>query len=431
MVRLKNVTISGSVSGEMWVGGLVGQVSNSSIISKSSGSGTVSGVMTVGGLVGGAFHNGIINQSFTNSVVSGNEYVGGLAGAINGLTISQSYSKGTVSGSGFAIGALVGQINSGKMERLFTTASTGRKGGLAGSFNIEELEQSHLYWNTSVYDPIPGGALLGDPMTEEQLKQKSTFREWDFTNTWYMYNGQTFPFLHWEDPIKKLEVDIDSSAIEIGKKGQLTVTAIHERDTYNGTENAEFNVTSGERLVDVSDSGVVTAKETGNAVITVTLHGEVSTIDVEVVAASKFAGGDGSEENPYIIESAEQLNAVRDDLGAHYRLGNDIDLSAYSLGQGWVPIGIDINFNPFNGTFDGNGYAIKNLMINRNHTRQDNQGLFGVLGRDGVIKDVSLEGIDISSNQGFSIGGLVGLNYGEISGVSSMVRLREDIMLVD
>ena len=73
-----------------------------------------------------------------------------------------------------------------------------------------------------------------------------------------------------------------------------------------------------------------------------------------VAASGDFQEGDGTEKNPYIIEKAEQLNAVRNGLAAHYKLGKNINLSNYS---GWVPIGN--SDAPFTGTFDGNGFRIK------------------------------------------------------------------------
>ena len=70
-----------------------------------------------------------------------------------------------------------------------------------------------------------------------------------------------------------------------------------------------------------------------------------------------FDSGDGTEENPYQVSTAEQLNAVRNDLDACYIQTADIDLS----GIEWVPIGTYAD--SFNGTYDGNGYTITNMSI--------------------------------------------------------------------
>ncbi len=88
----------------------------------------------------------------------------------------------------------------------------------------------------------------------------------------------------------------------------------------------------------------------------------------------KFAGGDGSFENPYLIETAEQLNAVRKAVSKHYKLIADIDLSNWG---NWVPIGGtpaygvlggDVNKahyggRAFIGSFDGNGHVISGMTV--------------------------------------------------------------------
>ena len=109
-------------------------------------------------------------------------------------------------------------------------------------------------------------------------------------------------------------------------------------------------------------------------------------------AAGKFAGGDGSPENPYKIENADQLKAVENDPDAHYELIADIDLegSAENL---WNPIGNDQN-TTFTGTFDGNGHTISGLYMNAKSPDNTDRGLglFSYLGSDGTIKNLTVEG---------------------------------------
>ena len=83
-----------------------------------------------------------------------------------------------------------------------------------------------------------------------------------------------------------------------------------------------------------------------------------------------FAGGQGTTLNPYLIENVTQLKNIRNFLEFSFRLKSDINFtkSDYSDSEkGWQSI---INFT---GTFDGNGYAIKNLFINRSN--ENNIGL--------------------------------------------------------
>ncbi|MFX3631809.1 MAG: immunoglobulin-like domain-containing protein [Candidatus Pristimantibacillus sp.] len=126
-------------------------------------------------------------------------------------------------------------------------------------------------------------------------------------------------------------------------------------------------------------------------------------------------GGNGSELKPYIIKTADDLNQVRDDLTASYKLGADIDLSQSDY-DNWLPIGTS-HTHSFQGTFDGAGYTISELTIDSN---ADYIGLFGYVRLSPLIKNVRLENVDITStNTNASVGGLVGLfNNGEITSSS-------------
>jgi len=132
---------------------------------------------------------------------------------------------------------------------------------------------------------------------------------------------------------------------------------------------------------------------------------------VSILAAgvSAFAGGDGSVVNPYQITTCTELQAMNTHLNANYVLANDIacsDTINWNSGAGFVPIGW------FTGTFDGKGYKITSLVINR--PLESNVGLFSVITASAKIKNVGLVDVIITGNQ--PVGGLVGFNYnGEIT----------------
>ena len=93
-------------------------------------------------------------------------------------------------------------------------------------------------------------------------------------------------------------------------------------------------------------------------------------------AATSFASGDGSQDSPYVIKTAEQLAYLAQVVNsgtfgsACVMLANQIDLSGYN----WTPIGTT-HTNSFNGTFEGNGYTISGLQLTN---ASDNlSGLFG------------------------------------------------------
>ncbi len=125
---------------------------------------------------------------------------------------------------------------------------------------------------------------------------------------------------------------------------------------------------------------------------------------------SSFAGGDGSEGNPYQIETVDQLQNMKLNLSAHYELIKDIDASSTSSwnnGSGFEPIGAVIN--KFNGSFEGQGYEITGLYINR----LNNIGLFGYTDSQSQIKNIGL--IDCNVNGSINVGGLVGVNGGNLT----------------
>ena len=93
-------------------------------------------------------------------------------------------------------------------------------------------------------------------------------------------------------------------------------------------------------------------------------------------------------------------------------LDTDIDLT----GKDWTPIGTDYD-NSYKGTFDGGGHTITGLTFT---TNDEYAGLFGWLNRAGTVKNVVMEGVQITSNRiyGGSIGGVVGYSWGTIENCS-------------
>jgi hypothetical protein len=115
-------------------------------------------------------------------------------------------------------------------------------------------------------------------------------------------------------------------------------------------------------------------------------------------------GGSGTPADPYRLTNADELNAMRQGLAASFRLTKDIDLSAsviWNAGLGWAPVG-DAG-SPFTGTFDGGGYVIRYLAVNRPTTTH--QGLFGQIDH-ASIKRVGVE--NVNAQGGPYLGGLVG-----------------------
>ena len=111
-----------------------------------------------------------------------------------------------------------------------------------------------------------------------------------------------------------------------------------------------------------------------------------------------------------LMNIAELVNGGKTDI--NITLDKNIDLT----GKAWTPIGTDYD-NSYKGTFDGGGHTITGLTFT---TNDEFAGLFGWLNRAGSVKNVVMEGVQITSNQiyGGSIGGVVGYGWGTIENCS-------------
>ena len=111
-----------------------------------------------------------------------------------------------------------------------------------------------------------------------------------------------------------------------------------------------------------------------------------------------------------LMNIAELVNGGKSDI--NITIDTDIDLT----GKDWTPIGTDYD-NSYKGTFDGGGHTITGLTFT---TNDEYAGLFGWLNRAGTVKNVVMEGVQITSHQiyGGSIGGVVGSGWGTIENCS-------------
>lgn len=135
------------------------------------------------------------------------------------------------------------------------------------------------------------------------------------------------------------------------------------------------------------------------------------------LAAAKDLGYTIESDGSYTVTSADGLmniaelvNGGKSDI--NITLDTDIDLT----GKDWTPIGTNYD-NSYKGTFDGGGHTITGLTFT---TNDEYAGLFGWLNRAGTVKNVVMEGVQITSHQiyGGSIGGVVGSGWGTIENCS-------------
>ena len=190
-----------SVSGNNYIGGLVGSTSGRIVYSYSTG--TVSGNTYVGGLVG-FVSDATVNSCYSRAGVTGNLEVGGLAGiTINELSvISNSYATGSVKGGTYA-GGLVGQVEQGRTYRCYSTGDVSGNqyvGGFTGYIRVLG-DVIHCFWDTqtSGWSTSPGGT--GKTTVEMQTISTFTDIAWDFRDTWTICDGTNYPVLMWQIPV--------------------------------------------------------------------------------------------------------------------------------------------------------------------------------------------------------------------------------------
>ncbi|MHC4221940.1 MAG: hypothetical protein ACYST9_05920, partial [Planctomycetota bacterium] len=135
---------------------------------------------------------------------------------------------------------------------------------------------------------------------------------------------------------------------------------------------------------------------------------------VAVPTYAKYSGGTGDVNDPYLISTAVDMNAVGDDSNdwdKHFQLTADINMSAYSYATALIAGG---SWN-FTGIFDGNDHKIAGFTIDTAGASNNYLGLFGNIGSSGVVKNLGLEDSNITGGSNSMIlGGLIVYTRGTI-----------------
>ncbi len=353
--------------GENFVG-LFGNASNATISNVGLAGGSITGGVAVGSLVGSQF-GGSVSNSYSSATVTGNSSVGGLVGFADG-TIRTSYATGNVSGSD-SVGGIAGYLSGTITQSYATGAVTGtsKVGGLVGELEPGLGALSSSYWDTQTSgraNAFGSGSTSGATgLTTAQFTSASNFAGWTFGTT-------------------------------AGGPGWVIVDANSTLNNAGGAAGA----TRPMLLSEASTNGTIT--------------------------------------------NAHQLQLMALNLGGTYTLGGAIDMaetaraSGVWLNAGFVPVGYAAtngtgtvptsgtfavtSANPFTGAFDGKGFTISNLFINRPTT--DYVGLFGYAynpAGNQIIKNVNLVGGSITGRD--HVGSILGGNRGYLDDGSTVATI--------
>jgi len=291
------------------IGGLVG--SNYADIEDSYATGDVNGSSSsqeVGGLVG-KNDDGVIKECFAKGDVSGQAWVGGLVGA-DGGRILYSYATGKATGIDVSsnIGGLVGELGDGAdMENSYasgTAAGDGRVGGLVGnnrgnitnSYSVGSVvgtgsdpydigglvghdqdtgETVNSYWDKDASEQTESA--VGEGKTTNEMLQETTFTDggWDFDTVWGInpQENDGYPFLRWQgyehdEDLSGATLAMETDPITEGDTAQVNVTNAQDAagDAIDGDEVA-VTVTSDQAEGVVFNDNVDFSNPAGEAQI--------------------------------------------------------------------------------------------------------------------------------------------------------------------
>ncbi|MCR4880874.1 MAG: prepilin-type N-terminal cleavage/methylation domain-containing protein [bacterium] len=486
-IRLQNVNIADAWA---WVGGLVGSSDSTTNIINSSVSGSITGEAIVGGLVGGGYYNiknsystgtvvvhgsrggglvgelsGNIENSFSTASVTGVEYLGGLVGwsIYRQATIKDSYATGDITGNAdYAygdIGGLVGSIrDGGTVQNCYSTGRVvGQNSNQGGLLGYKNATVTNSYYDRETSGQTDTGK--GTPLTTAQMKSiaaDNTYVGWS-EDVW-CFGCSDYPHLkNMPEGAPGWTLCARScGSCPLGSKGTYPSCSCREGYEYsefanlcavpcpnNGSiydyPNCDCSGEDGHNRYDYVTNTCVSCAVYGSD-LPIWNGSECISCASATSALTPYWDGtqctnvpDGMEYDEeddiirltaptdkgycdagYIaIFSAHQMALIGQDsrysLSDRYCLMNDINLGNYSsnTANGWLPIGD--NKNAFTGTFDGNMQTISGLFINRPSTGYN--GLFGRT-NNATLKNVIIANADLASVGGTYSGILVGYSTG-------------------
>jgi hypothetical protein len=292
-------------------------------------------------------------------------------------------------------------------------------GDMSDPSSVEINNTYHSVYGNYMYDGDLSSLDMKHPYRE------NVYVDWDFNNVWATdYTGTFNGGLPFHRKKKNSPYMAKNPTPEINELA-VDSAKLSWEPTYNeaadnipvgfyisiGTDNPPTNVVHNEVVIPNAFYEIKEKLELGTMyywqVIPFNSFGEAEDCPVwnfttKVEEEGQFAGGFGTESDPWLIETAEQLDKIRDyTRGRHSFLQiADIDLGVapWNEGNGWSPIGYS-GWMIFNGVYDGGGHTISGLFI-----RNGGGGLFWVVS-SGKIANLTLVDVNISGEYGI-VGGI-------------------------
>ena len=355
-----------------------------------------SGVAGIVGYLGGTVENCHVTSSVAIHAVADDAiYHGGIAGGANGSTISGCSSAATLTVAHgltdcYGYGGILGGDNcvihdcfvyGATIPHLHYTSCCedyDGSGAIVGKINGVSYSHNNYYYGVTIGDATTGIGIGHEKDTEDSRHDFAT-------------NDAAVP-------IYSVTLGEHVTALP------ATTMAFDNKVCYKtGTD-----VTLQSEGCIITGPYTVTDAQGNNIAVS---GGNVFTMPAyDVTANASLMSGSGTEQDPYIISTPEELVALSDytnagysTSGKHFLMANDIDMSGVA---NFAPIGRYTSFNdchPFHGTFDGGNHTIKHLTID--DATGLVTGLFGII-ENACVKRLTLDNASIRGAH--YVGGIVG-----------------------
>ena len=433
--RIDNVVNLAAVNGYSGnIGGIVGQVTELGSVSHCYNGGNVTTAdQRIGGIVGR--NSGKIEYCENDGDVTSDNYekhdgkslsafgmIGGIAGYTEG-PLTGNVNAGTIKSSQYAGGiagrmtntSLNGNLNTGFVALTKTTEYTG---GLVGDNRNDNTFEGNAYEaSINVNGSVQGSEKAGVTAASTAALISGTALN-GLQNDSISYTAGQYPVLKQFASISRAQtlrkVYIRFAEGEQvndirGKEALANVNGL----TWSLLKGTDYSI-SGDTLSVSPTSTEQLATDTLTAAI-----GDVKKV-YYLTAIPKILPGDGTVEAPFQIKTKADMDKIADFVTAtgtsfpnyYFQLLNDIDYDSAAIKP------IAIGGNSFNADFDGGGHTISNFTFTYANSRTgDHNGLFGTVGSNGYVHDLTLNG---TMNFYRFSGSFVGLLYGKLRNVTNL-----------
>jgi hypothetical protein len=419
------------------VGGIIGQMTSQGAVYNCLNVGDVrSGYDEVGGIAGiGAniiencvnFGN-ISSSSISSFIVAGDNRLskaGGIAGTGNSMTLKNVANYGTVYAEAKNTGSIIGYMSSAANMNIENVVNAGTPfngddttlGSFSGTCS-STINAKNVYIDGQILPLRACGSSTpeGFNLVNTSVLTSGTALEGLSTEDWDFAEGK-YPMLkrYADEPkgalLRSITINIPAGYTADCANVDAPLVA-PEGVTWTLQDGTSFSLGEGVLKAPANISGVY------NDVLTASYDGRVARKVALKAVPLVPLDGEGTAENPYLIKSADDWNALSDYMnsanddmkGTHIKIANDIDFT----NKTFSPIGNSVTF--FEAALDGDNHTVSNISYTTTATYS---GLFGWVGENGSISNVTFGG-KISSTYNYT-GAIVGKLYGCMDNVTNMV----------